>query len=69
MGGARVTVRRLLGAALTVPLLIGGLVLVTAGPAAACTCPAESEAQQAARADAVFVGTVLSRVNLIDQAP
>lgn len=62
------TVRRLLGAALTVPLLIGGLVLVTAGPAAACTCPAESEAQQAARADAVFVGTVLSRVNLIDPA-
>ena len=61
-------IRRLLGAALTVPVLVGGLLLVTAGPAAACSCPPESEAQQAARADAVFVGTVLSRVNVLDPA-
>jgi hypothetical protein len=61
-----VRIRRLLGAALTVPVLVGGLLLVTAAPAAACSCPAESEAQQAARADAVFVGTVLSRVNVLD---
>jgi hypothetical protein len=63
-----VRIRRLLGAALTAPVLVGGLLLVTAAPAAACSCPAESEAQQAARADAVFVGTVLSRVNLSDPA-
>jgi hypothetical protein len=56
------------GVGLTLPVLLGGLLLATANPAAACSCPSESEAQQAARADAVFVGTVLSRVNLIDQA-
>jgi hypothetical protein len=55
-----VRIRRLLGAALTVPVLVGGLLLVTAVPAAACSCPVESEAQQAARADAVFVGTLVS---------
>jgi hypothetical protein len=47
-----------------VPVLVGGLLLVTAAPAAACSCPAESEAQQAARADVVFVGTLVgSRVD------
>jgi hypothetical protein len=51
---------------LTLPVLLGGLLLVTAAPAAACSCPSQSEAEQAAGADAVFVGTVLSRVNLID---
>jgi hypothetical protein len=33
-----VTAQRLLGAALTVPVLIGALVLMTAGPAVACSC-------------------------------
>jgi hypothetical protein len=62
-----VTVRRLLGAALTLPLLIGGLVLVAAGPAAACSCAIPgSEAQRAARADAVFVGTLISQATQID---
>lgn len=61
------TVRRLLGAALTLPLLIGGLVLVTAGPAAACSCAISgSEAQRAARATAVFVGTLISQATQID---
>ena len=60
------TVRRLLGAALTLPLLIGGLVLVTAGPAVACSCAPGSEAQRAARADAVFVGTLISQATQID---
>jgi hypothetical protein len=61
------TVRRLLGAALTLPLLIGGLVLVTAGPAAACSCAISgSEAQRAARANAVFVGTLISQATQID---
>jgi hypothetical protein len=42
---------------------------VTAGPAAACTYPVPvSEAKNAARADAVFVGTVVSRFNHIDWA-
>jgi hypothetical protein len=63
-----VRIRRLLGAGLTLPVLVGGLLLATAAPAAACTCPAESEAQQAARADAVFVGTLVSRVDRIDWA-
>jgi hypothetical protein len=62
-----VTVRRLLGAALTLPPLIGGLVLVAAGPAAACSCAIPgSEAQRAARADAVFVGTLISQATQID---
>jgi len=52
-----------------VPILIGGLLLVTAGPAGACTLvvPA-SEATNAARADAVFVGTLVSQVNQWDWA-
>jgi hypothetical protein len=64
-----VRIRRLLGTALTVPMLIGGLLLVTAGPAGACTLvvPA-SEATNAARADAVFVGTLASQVNQWDWA-
>jgi hypothetical protein len=64
-----VRIRRLLGTALTVPILIGGLLLVTAGPAGACTLvvPA-SEATNAARADAVFVGTLVSQVNQWDWA-
>ena len=50
------TVRRLLGTALTLPLLIGGLVLVTAGPAAACSCEMPgSDAQRAAVADAALL--------------
>jgi hypothetical protein len=61
---AWVRIRRLLRAALTVPMLIGGLLLVTAGPAAACTYPIPaSETTNAARADAVFVGTLRSQVN------
>ena len=60
------TIWRLLGAALTVPLLFGGLLLVTAGPAAACSCAIGSEAEGAARADAVFVGTLISQATQID---
>jgi hypothetical protein len=64
-----VRIRRLLGAALTVPVVIGGLLLVTAGPTAACSYPAPgSEAEYAARADAVFEGTLVSRVDRIDRA-
>lgn len=56
------TIRRLLGAALTVPVVIGGFLLVTAGPATACTCAVgRSDAERAARADAVFVGTPVSK--------
>jgi hypothetical protein len=67
--GARVRIRTLLGAALTVPVLIGGLVLVTAGSAAACSYPTPaSEAEYAARADAVLVGALVSRVDRIDRA-
>jgi hypothetical protein len=55
-----VKIRRVLGAALTVPMLIGALVLVTAGPAAACTCAQMTEAQLAARVDVLFVGTLVS---------
>jgi hypothetical protein len=60
-----VTVRRLLGAALMVSVLLGGLVVVTAGPAVACTCAmVRSEAERMARADAVFVGELVgSRVD------
>jgi hypothetical protein len=62
-----VTVRRLLGAALMVSVLLGGLVLVTAGPAAACSCLGwRSEAEIATRADAVFVGTLISQATQID---
>jgi hypothetical protein len=50
-------------------MLIGGLLLVTAGPAAACSYPIPaSETTNAARADAVFVGTLRSQVNQTDQA-
>jgi hypothetical protein len=62
-----VTIRRLLRAALTVPLLFGGLLLATAGPAVACSCAiVRSEADRAARADAVFVGTLVSQATQID---
>jgi hypothetical protein len=62
-----VTIRRLLRAGLTVPLLFGGLLLVTAGPAVACSCAiVRSEAERVARADAVFVGTLVSRVTQVD---
>jgi hypothetical protein len=64
-----VKLRRLPGAALAVPVMIGGLLLVTAGPAAACTYPAPAlEAEYAARADAVFEGTLVSRVDRVDRA-
>lgn len=60
-------IRRLLGAALTVPLLIGAWLLVTAGPAVACSCAmVRSESERAARADAIFVGQLISRVDRID---
>jgi hypothetical protein len=40
--------------------MAGGLVLLAAGPAAACTCSMfRSEAARAARADAVFVGELV----------
>jgi hypothetical protein len=64
-----VKIRRLLRAALTVPVMVGGLLQVTAGPAVACSCAmVRSEAERAARADAVFVGTLVSQVNRIDWA-
>jgi hypothetical protein len=62
-----VRIRRLLGTALTVLVLIGGL-LVTAGPAAACSYPPASETASAASVDAVFVGTLRAQVNRIDRA-
>jgi hypothetical protein len=59
-----VRIWRLLGAALAVPVMLGGLLLVTAGPAAACTCVQMTEAQHAASANAVFVGALVdSRVD------
>jgi hypothetical protein len=62
-----VTVRKLLGAALAMPVLLGGVVLLTAGPATACTCwSPRSEAGGVARADAVFVGTLVSHVIHVD---
>jgi hypothetical protein len=43
--------------------------VVTAGPATACTLVAPApEATNAARADAVFVGTLVSQVNQRDRA-
>ena len=51
---------RLLAAVLAVPVMISGLLLVTAGPAAACTCAGGNDADHAASADAVFVGTLVS---------
>jgi hypothetical protein len=56
-------IRGLVTAVLTVPVLIGGLLLVTAGPAAACSCGQQSQAQAAAQADAVFVGRLVDRVD------
>jgi hypothetical protein len=55
-----VRIWRLLATVLAVPVMLGGLVLVTAGPAAACSCARISEAEVAARVDAVFVGTLVS---------
>jgi hypothetical protein len=64
-----VRIPRLRRTVLTVPTLIGGLLVVTAGPAAACTYPIPpSEATSAARADVVFVGTLVSQVNQRDRA-
>jgi hypothetical protein len=64
-----VRIPRLRRTVLTVLMLIGGLLLVTAGPAAACTYPVPaSEATSAARADAVFVGMLVSQVNQWDWA-
>lgn len=54
--------RGLLGAALVGSVFLGGLLLVTvtARPAAACSCMAGlSEPERAARADAIFVGTLV----------
>jgi hypothetical protein len=69
-----VKIRRLFGAALTVSVLLGGLLLVTvtAGPAAACSCVRmRSEVERAARADAIFVGTLVGggRVDPSASAP
>jgi hypothetical protein len=62
-----VKIWRLLGGVLTVAVLQGGLLLVTARPAVACSCAMRgSDAQHAARADAVFVGTLISQVTQID---
>ena len=47
--------------------VLGGLVLVTAEPAAACSCvDLGSDAAKAAHADAVFVGTLISQATQID---
>ena len=55
---------RLLGAVLAVSMMLGGLLLVTVRPAAACTCAQMTEAQLAARVDVLFVGTLVgSRVD------
>lgn len=66
-------IRGLLGAALAVSVLLGGLLLVTvtAGPAAACSCiRGQSEPERAARADAI-VGTLVGggRVDPSASAP
>jgi hypothetical protein len=62
-----VRIRGLLGAAVAVSVVLGGLLLVTvtAGPAAACSCvQGLSEPKRAARADAIFVGELVgSRVD------
>lgn len=57
--------RRLGAAALMVAVMAGGLLVMTAGPAAACSCAVvRSEAERMARADAVFVGELVgSRVD------
>jgi hypothetical protein len=54
-----VRIRRRLGA-VALAIMAGGLVLLAAGPAAACTCAGVgSEAELRARADAVFVGELV----------
>jgi hypothetical protein len=61
-----VRIRGRLGAVvLLVAVMAGGLLVMTAGPAAACTCAmVRSEAERMARADAVFVGELVgSRVD------
>jgi hypothetical protein len=57
--------RRLGAAALMMAVMAGGLLVITAGPAAACSCAVvRSEAERMARADAVFVGELVgSRVD------
>ena len=67
-------IRGLLGAALAVSVLLGGLLLVTvtARPAAACSCfGGDSEPKRAARSDAIFVGTLVGggRVDPSASAP
>ena len=59
-GEAQVRIGRLLGAVLAVSVMLGGLLLVTARPATACTCAQMTEAQLAARIDVLFVGTLVS---------
>jgi hypothetical protein len=54
--GGWTRIRRLLGAALTVPVLIGAVLLVSARPAVACTCAIRTEAQVMADAGAVLSG-------------
>lgn len=63
-GEAQVRMGRLLGAVLAISTMLGGLLLVTAGPATACTCAQMTEAQLAARVDVLFAGTLVgSRVD------
>jgi hypothetical protein len=56
---------RLGAVALLVAVMVGGLLVTTAGPAAACSCAiVRSEAERTARADTVFVGELIgSRVD------
>jgi hypothetical protein len=59
-----VRIGRLPGAVVAASMMIGGLLLVTARPAAACTCAQMTEAQLAASVDVLFVGTLVgSRVD------
>jgi hypothetical protein len=63
-GEAQVRIWRLLGVVLAVPVMLGGLLLVTAEPAAGCTCVQMTEAQHAASVKTVFVGALVdSRVD------
>lgn len=51
------SIRRRLGA---VAVMVSGLVVMTAGPAAACSCAiVRSEAERMTRADAVFIGELV----------
>ena len=66
------SIRRRLGVvALLVAVMVGGLVVMTAGPAAACSCAiVRSEAERMTRADAVFVGELVgSRVDPSTSTP